>query len=115
MPEMMGRQERILSQYAAMAGITGQMLAAARAEDWDGLAALETQCSALVSALQQDDALAAMSALTPQQRQQNAALIGQMLADDGEIRSLIAARMTHLSNQMHSASTERKLSRVYGA
>ena len=111
----MAQQDRIFLLYQAMAGVTGKMLAAARAQDWDGLAALETQCSALVSALQQDDALAASSALMPTQRQQNAALIGQMLADDGELRSLIAARMTQLSNQMHSASTERKLSRTYGA
>jgi hypothetical protein len=38
-----------------------------------------------------------------------------MLADDGELRRLVAARMAQLSNQMNSASTERKLSRAYGA
>jgi hypothetical protein len=61
--------------------------------------------------LQKGEAPATLSA---SQSQQKAALIVQMLADDGELRQLVAARMTQLSNQMHSASTVRKLTRAYG-
>jgi flagellar protein FliT len=108
---MLGRQKRIILSYEALAGITGKMLAAARMEDWDSLVTLEAECAAQVVTLQRAEPLAALSA---GQRQQKAALIVRMLADDGAIRPLVSARMAQLSNQMHSASTERKLSRAYG-
>ena len=106
------QQERIIALYEALSGATSAMLAAARAEDWDVLVTLEATCAAHVAALQRDEALTALSA---EQNDQKAALITQMLADDGELRRLIAARMTQLSNEMNSAHTERKLSRAYGA
>jgi hypothetical protein len=68
---------------------------------------LEADCAAHVKALQ--------AALSAGKHAQKATLIAQMLADDEEIRPLVAARMTQLSQQMHSTSTERKLSRAYGA
>ena len=108
---MLRRQERIIFSYESMAGITGKMLAAAHAANWDSLVTLEAECAAQVANLRRDEAKAALSA---SQRQQKAALIVQMLADDGAIRPLVAARMTHLSNQIHSTGTERKLSRAYG-
>ena len=94
-----------------MATITRAMLAAARTEEWDSLVTLEATCAAQVATLQQDEPLVALS---KQQSKRKAVLIAQMLADDGQIRVLVAARMTQLSHQMHSASTERKLSRAYG-
>jgi flagellar protein FliT len=129
MPEMrdlldlleMQPQDRILLQYEALAGVTSTMLAAARIEDWDALVTLEAESAALVTTLQRDEALLALqqgealATLSESQRQQKAALIVQMLADDGELRQLVAARMAQLSNQMHSASTVRKLTRAYGA
>jgi flagellar protein FliT len=124
MPEMrdlldlleMQPQDRILLQYEALAGITSTMLAAARIEDWDALVTLQAESAALVTTLQRDEALQseAPATLSASQRQQKAALIVQMLADDGELRQLVAARMKQLSNQMHSASTVRKLTRAYG-
>ncbi len=105
------RQESVIDLYQALAAITGAMLAAARAEDWDLLVALESDCAAQVAALKQAEALTALSS---RQNKQKAALIEQMLADDGELRPLVAARMAQLSHQMSSASTQRKLSRAYG-
>jgi flagellar protein FliT len=105
-------QHRIVLRYEAMAVATGAMLAAARSEDWDGLVTLEADCAAHVTALQRDEPQATLSS---GQNAQKAALIMQMLLDDEEIRPLVAARMTQLSQQMHSTSTERKLSRAYGA
>jgi flagellar protein FliT len=112
MPDMLGRQERIILSYDAMAGITGKMLAAAQSANWDSLVTLEAECAAQVVTLQRAEPLTALSA---GQRQQKAALIVRMLADDGAIRPLVAARMAQLSNQIHSTGTERKLSRAYGA
>ncbi len=128
MPEMrdlldlleMQPQDRILLQYEALAGVTSTMLAAARIEDWDALVTLEVESAALVVTLQRNEALLvlqqdeALMAFSASQSQQKAALIVQMLADDGELRQLVAARMKQLSNQMHSASTVRKLTRAYG-
>ena len=104
--------DRILSLYAALAGVTGQMLAAARAEDWDALVPLEANCAAKVQALQRNEA---GTVLSDKQGKKKTALLAQMLADDEDIRPLVAARMTQLSQQMNSTSTERKLSRAYGA
>ncbi len=99
--------------YDAMSVVISAMLAAARDQDWDGLITLETECAAKVAALQREEPL-----LTSLQSERNdkrkAALITQMLVDDSEIRRLATAHMTRLSNQMHSTSTERKLSRAYG-
>ena len=105
-------QERIALLYEAMAGVTSAMLAAARAEDWDRLVTLEATCAAHVATLKRDEPLVVLSV---QQSEQKAALLTRMLADDGELRRLIAARMTQLSNEMNSTNTERKLSRAYGA
>ena len=114
MPDMidMGPQDRIIALYEAMAAITAAMLAAARAEDWDVLVTLEATCAARVASLQQGEPLATLSL---QQNERKAALLKQMLANDIDIRQLAATRMTQLSNEMSSASTERKLSKAYDA
>jgi flagellar protein FliT len=104
--------DRILLQYAALADLTSKMLTAARIEDWDALVTLEAECAAQVVTLQRAEPLSALSAI---QNENKAALIVRMLADDGAIRVLVAARMAQLSNQIHSTGTERKLSRAYGA
>ena len=107
----MAQPDRIILLYLALADVSGKMLAAARAEHWDSLVMLEVECAAQVAALRSDEALASLSG---QQNQTKAALIIRILADDGELRQLLAARMAQLSNRMHSASTERKLLRAYG-
>jgi flagellar protein FliT len=108
----MAPQQRIIALYEAMAAIASTMLAAARAQDWDALVTLEAESAAHVATLQREEPLVVLSV---QQRERKAALIEQMLADDGELRRLIAARMEQLSNEMNSANTERKLSRAYGS
>lgn len=126
MPEMgemraLAQQESIVALYAALAGTVRAMLAAARAEDWDLLVMLESDCAAHVAALQREEPLSLLlqQQLSEQQcaqkDQRKGELLTRMLADDGELRRLVAARMAQLSNKMSSASTERKLSRAYGA
>jgi flagellar protein FliT len=106
------QQDRIILLYEAMATTIHSVLAAARAEDWDSLVKLEAECAAQVATLQQSESL---TLLSDQQNKKKTALVVQMLADDGAIRLLATARMTHLSNQIHSANTERKLSKAYNA
>ena len=103
--------QSIAALYEAMAAITEAMLAAALAEEWDQLVALEIECAAQVVALQRDEPQVILS--KPQQ-QRKAQLIAQMLAADADIRRLAGARMTHLSDQISNDSTARKLSQAYG-
>jgi flagellar protein FliT len=108
----MAPQDRVIALYEAMAGDTRAMLAAARAQDWDALVTLEAACAAHVARLQRDEPELTLSS---RQRERKSGLVTQMLADDGELRRLIADRMTQLTNEMNSANTERKLSRAYGS
>ncbi|WP_019141159.1 flagellar protein FliT [Noviherbaspirillum massiliense] len=108
----MNNQE-IISIYETVAGITDQMLAAARSGDWELLAELETQCSSQVEILRKNDR--PREALTEAAREQKTRVIKKILADDREIRNLTEPWMAQLSVMLNSAGTERKLSRTYGA
>jgi flagellar protein FliT len=108
------QQESVIDLYQALAAITRAMLGAAHAEDWDLLVALESGCAAHVATLQREEQLLLLAEQPLSMQQRKASLIEQMLADDGELRRLIAARMAQLSNKVSSARTERKLSRAYG-
>ena len=102
----------IITLYQAMSAITGEMLAAARAEDWELLTTLESRCSAYVQTLKE---AAPLPAVTSPEREQQASIIQKILADDREIRQLTEPWIAHLSSLMNSTNTERKLSQTYGA
>lgn len=102
----------IITIYEAMSAITGEMLTAARAEDWELLVILESRCAAHVQALQEKEAFQALSSL---ERERKVTLIQKILADDREIRTLTEPWMAQLSILMNSANSERKLSEAYGA
>lgn len=108
---MMSSQD-IITLYEAMSAITGEMLTAARAEDWELLITLESRCAAHVQALQEQEAVALLSSL---ERERKAGIIQKILADHREIRALAEPWMAQLSTLMNSANTERKLSEAYGA
>jgi flagellar protein FliT len=106
---MMNSQE-VISLYETVAVITDQMLAAARNGDWDELVALESRCANHVEALRMGEAPVA---LTGAVREKKVRIIQKILADDREIRNLTQPWMTHLSDLINSAGTERKLSKAY--
>lgn len=108
---MMSGQD-IITLYEAMSAITGEMLTAARAEDWELLVILESRCSAYVQTLQEKEPLQLLSSL---EREQKVCIIQKILADDCEIRKLTEPWMAQLSILMKSTNTERKLSEAYGA
>jgi flagellar protein FliT len=110
-PDMLSSRH-IITLYDAMSAITVEMLAAARAEDWELLAILESRCAAHVQTLKDQEPLQALSG---PEREQKVNIIQKMLADDREIRKLTELRMAQLSTLMHSANAERKLSEAYGA
>lgn len=108
---MMTGQE-VLSEYAAVADLTGQMLAAAEAGDWDQLALLERQCSLHVDVLKRGEAAVT---LNPQGRQAKVDCIKRILADDRRIRDLTMPWMAQLSALINNSGTQRRLANAYGS
>jgi flagellar protein FliT len=108
---MMNSQE-LLSIYENVAVITDQMLAAARAGDWDQLATLESHCAAQVEMLKAEER---RPLLTDAVRERKVQIIQKILADDREIRNLTEPWMAQLSGLINSTGIERKLSNTYGA
>ncbi len=102
----------VISLYETVAVITDQMLTAARKGDWDQLAVLESRCASHVEALRTSEPPAPLTGVV---REKKVKIIKKILADDREIRNLTQPWMTHLSQLINSAGTERKLSNAYGA
>lgn len=104
--------QEVLSEYAAVAELTGQMLAAAEAGDWDHLVLLEQRCTRHVDALKRGEAAVA---LNPQGRQAKVDCIKRILADDRRIRDLTMPWMAQLSALINNSGTQRRLANAYGS
>ena len=102
----------VISLYETVAGITNQMLAAARNGEWDRLAELESRCASHVETLRQGEPPVP---LTGDSRVRKVRIIQKILADDREIRNLTEPWMAQLSRLINSTGTERKLSQAYSA
>jgi len=101
---------QIITTYETILAITGQMLEAARNDDWDRLVALEQDCKKLVERLIADNT---GQPLSSQFQERKAEIIRKVLADDAEIRNITQPWMAQLQNILGSASRERKLSQAY--
>ncbi|MFC5509572.1 flagellar protein FliT [Massilia jejuensis] len=108
---MMTDQE-VLLEYAAVADLTGQMLAAAEAGDWDHLVVLERACTAHVATLKRVEAAVE---LDPSGRQAKIDCIRRILADDRKIRDLTMPWMARLSALINNSGTQRRLASAYGS
>jgi len=108
---MMTIQE-VLSEYAAMADLTEQMVQAASRSDWDALVLLEQRCAAHVQALREQPAQVAMSGA---ERERKIELIRQMLNADRQIRDLTMPWMAQLSKLINATGTERRIVNAYGS
>lgn len=102
----------VLSTYEAMGDLTGRMLAAAGASDWDELEALEARVSAHVALLKANETAIQLEA---EARARKAELIKKMLDDDRQIRDLVMPWMAQLSKLINSTGTERRLVNAYGS
>lgn len=101
----------VLCVYAAMGELTGQMVAAAHASDWEHLQDLEHRLTAHVAVLRASEG---MVRLEGEQRAQKATLIKQMLDNDRKVRDLLTPWMAQLSRLINSTGTERRLVNAYG-
>lgn len=100
----------VVEHYQYLSGIMGKMREAAALGEWDHLVELEQECSKHVAIMKQQDNLPADEAT----RQQKAALIRKILADDAAIRSKTETWMAQLQRIMQSTRTEQRLQRAYG-
>jgi len=73
----------LIEAYETITRASHAMLAAARADDWDGVARLEAQCRALIADLR---AIAASQSLGAGEQRRRVQLLREILADDAEIR-----------------------------
>lgn len=103
-----------LELYETMSDLSGQMLDAARANDWDGLHALEHEVAALRNNLVRQDAPSAAAKLDEAARSRKIALIQKILADDREIRSHTTPWMDNVKALLAGGARTRALNQAYG-
>jgi len=103
--------EQLFQRYEAIAAVVGDMLSAARADQWNTLIQLQEQYTALVDSLRPVDAT---FDLDEAQRTRKHELIRRILADDAAIRDLITPRLARLSALLSSSRQSRALQEMYG-
>ncbi|GAB2883838.1 hypothetical protein GCM10027046_10420 [Uliginosibacterium flavum] len=101
--------------YESILQLSRRMVAAAEANDWDLLCALESEVTALRERLQQDDPPALQASLDEATRQRKATLIHQILADDREIRSHTQPWMESVKTLLAGNARQRSVQQAYGA
>jgi flagellar protein FliT len=103
--------EHVIEIYETIAGLTGRMLTAARAGQWELLSELEAQCSKQVNSLK---TAAPQPVLSETARQKKTRIIRRILQDDRDIRELTMPWMSQLAAIINSKGAERRLSQAYG-
>jgi flagellar protein FliT len=109
----MMNNEQVISLYETVSELTGSMLAAAQARDWENLAMLESRCASHIQVLQAREPAA--SALPEPLRTRKVQIIHQILQHDRKIRDLTTPWMAELSALLNNVGSERRLARAYGA
>ena len=105
------RANEILTLYTQLSAVTTRMRQAARASDWDGVIALEVQCTRLSSRLvEREDG----APRTADYQRRKADLIRQVLEDDAEIRQNVNERLTGLWRMIDGRQKVERLNAAYG-
>jgi flagellar protein FliT len=105
-------EEEIMFLYQAVVTLTEQMLAAARAGDWEKVVAWEPARARHVEVLRN---CAPPRALPNAARESKLKMIRQILANTREMCTITQLRMANLSGMMASLGVERRVSQAYGA
>lgn len=101
----------VIPLYEKISELTGQMLLAAKSQNWDALCELESSCAQHVKLLEKE---APQAPLSNQLRTQKIEIIQKILCDDRAIRDLTEPWMRQLQELMHSTGNQRKLENAYG-
>jgi len=105
--------QQMIAVYEALLGLSGLMLEAARAADWDRLVALEERCRGHVARLR---ALGdALPALSDAERARKTDIIRRVLAEDAEVRRLAEPRLAELEHLIGNTRNQQRLLASYGA
>lgn len=104
--------ENTVTLYEEVAHITKSMLVAAQAQDWEKLSTLEDQCSEYVERLKTFET---EPPLTGDAYARKLASIKSILADDREIRDLVAPWMVKLNAMISTQKIEKRFSATYVA
>lgn len=88
----------VLAMYEQLAGLTSQMVVAARSSDWDSLDSLEQQCAE--HATRAADGVPPLSG-APRLRKID--LLKQIMANDREVRNITEPWMAQVNNIMRGA------------
>ena len=100
-----------ISRYEEICALSAQMVAAARANDWQRLVALEHDVASLRDALMQDDD---NSTLSDAERENKARMIQRILEDDAEVRRHTEPWMDDLRRFLGGTAKKRQVERAYG-
>lgn len=104
--------KEVIDIYEDMSSLTGQMLSAACARDWETLVKLESRCASHVQALRAGEGRIALEGAP---RERKISLLQKILADDRAIRDVTEPWLAELAALISSSSAERKLNNTYGA
>jgi flagellar protein FliT len=102
----------ILKAYEHLAEVTARMRAAAAQEDWDGVVALESECSDVYERLVR---IERETAADPAYQKRKSELICKLLEDDAHIRERLSGQLTHIWRMIDGRHTVDRLSSAYGA
>lgn len=91
----------VLSIYEKLAGLTGRMAEAARADDWESFDRLQSQCRLQTECLSHE----IVPALSGDSRQRKVDLIKAILANDRSIREVTEPWQAQLAGIMQGART----------
>lgn len=96
--------------YEDMSALSAQMVAAARAQDWEKLVELERSVASLRRALEAGDGSDARLEFELERKR---ALIQRILEDDAEIRRHTEPWMEHVRQFLGDASRRNRIERAY--
>lgn len=92
----------LIDYYLAIEKCSVQMLAAARSNDWDGVAQHESACTLLISQLREN---AKEQALSKEQRKEKACIMQRILRNDAQLRAVAepwVAQLDHMQGYRQS-------------
>ncbi|HPX88207.1 MAG TPA: flagellar protein FliT [Methylophilaceae bacterium] len=103
-------QQNTVVLYESVAGIMHRMLDAAKQQEWDALAEMESHCAQMVQMIK---VMETASSLTEEELARKLISVKSILANDREIRNIVSPWMAKLNAMMHSNQMEQKLSQAY--
>lgn len=89
----MPKEQMLIDYYKAIETSSAKMLAAAEAQDWDGVVRFEGACAVLIEQLRYR---AQQEQLSPEHRAEKAQIMRRILHNDAQIRYLAEPWLQHL-------------------